>query len=201
LFSPVSRPCEGFDRQVSISPCSCRHPRRARDLTVGLPRVSVRGVSACSRHPAHENRLGKGNPLWLPGQTRGSAPTSAHRSYQPPPFSPGVLTLFTLFTLFFNSAKRQFHCKNWYQVIASFFCEAISIINVPCLPSGFAHKYSTNVLFCEGEKMSHNPLLRGGIEGGGGGRRPVPAVDRTGKPGGGGLLVCPVCLFVGRSNR
>jgi len=49
--------------------------------------------------------------------------------------------------------------------------------------------------------MSHNPLLRGGIEGGGGGRRPVPAVDRTGKPGGGGLLVCPVCLFVGRSNR
>jgi hypothetical protein len=34
--------------------------------------------------------------------------------------------------------------------------------------------------------MSDNPLFRAG-------RRPVPAVDRTGKPGG-GLPACPVCL-------
>ena len=114
-------------------------------------------------------------PLWLPGQTQGSAPTSARRSYQPPPFSPGVFTLFTLFTLFFNSAKRQFHCKNWQNQCKSYF------VKVRCLPSGFVHKFSTNVLFCEGEKMSYNPLLRGGIEGGGGGRR---------SRGGGGLLAC-----------
>ena len=48
-----------------VPPCldtrSCRRPRRARDLTAGLLRVSVRGVSACSRHPAHDNRLGRGN--------------------------------------------------------------------------------------------------------------------------------------------
>ena len=123
-----------------------------------------------------------------------------------------VFTLFTLFTLFFNSAKRRFECKkwlieckNWYQVITSesslcprnrvrrsflcvlvipsLFCEAISIFNVPRLPSGFDRKYSTNVLFWEEKKMFHNPLFRGGIEGGGGGKRPVPAVDRTGKPG------------------
>jgi len=178
-----------------VPPCldtrSCRRPRRARDLTAGLLRVSVRGVSACSRHPAHDNRLGRGNHRGVTRADTGVCP------YIRAPIIPTAAVLSRGFLHFlhylhcflivqegslsvktgirssrvkaacareaesgdrscvFSSSRASFVRRSLLCVLvfASLFCEAISIFDVPRLSSGFSHKYSTNVLFWEGEKI------------------------------------------------
>jgi hypothetical protein len=64
---------------------------------------------------------------------------ACHRPYYCEELYAGV---FTLFTMFFDGAKRHFDCKNYL------------VVKVQSLKSGLCSDYSTNVLFLEGSDNS-----------------------------------------------